>query len=154
MKIFIATDHRGYQLKEKIKEWLADWGYEYEDFGAYALDAEDDYPDFISKAAEMVSKDPQNFRGIILGASGQGEAILANKYKDVRAIVYYGGQEDIISLSRKHNDANVLSLGAVFLEEETAKRLIKLWLETEFTQDERHIRRINKIKEIEKSKQC
>src|SRR3989344_9219656 len=112
MKIFIATDHRGYALKEKIKEWLLEWSCEFEDLGANELNPDDDYPDFISLAAEAVSKDLENSRGIVLGGSGQGEAILANKYKGIRAVVYYGGPEDIITLSREHNNANILSLGA------------------------------------------
>ncbi len=149
MKIFIATDHKGFALKEKIKEWVLGWGYECEDFGAFALDENDDYPDFISLAAAAVSKDPENSRGIILGGSGQGEAMLANKYKGVRAVVYYGGTEDIISLSRQHNNANMLSLGAAFLDEETTKKAVKLWLETPFSGDERHVRRLGKISTLE-----
>jgi len=148
MNIFIATDHRGFALKEKIKQWLAEWGYQCQDFGADTLDENDDYPDFISKAAEAVSKDPENSKGIVLGSSGQGEAIVANKYKGVRAAVYYGGSEDIIKLSREHNDANMLALGAAFLDEENAKKVVKLWLETPFSGDERHVRRINKIEAL------
>ncbi len=149
MKIFIATDHRGYRLKEKIKKWLVDWHYEYEDFGAHQLNSEDDYPDFISQVAQAVSKSPQNSKGIILGGSGQGEAMLANKYQGIRAAVYYGGSPDIITLSREHNNANVLSLGASFLNEKNAKKAVKLWLETKFSQDVRHVRRLNKITKIE-----
>src|SRR4029077_16626159 len=100
MKIYIATDHRGYLLKEKIKQWLLEWHYDCEDFGAFELSPEDDYPDFISKAAQVISNDPENSRGIILGGSGQGEAMVANRYKNVRAVVYYGGPDDIITLSR------------------------------------------------------
>ena len=144
MKIFIATDHRGYQLKEKIKQWLSEWNYEFEDFGAHQLDSNDDYPDFIHLAAQAVSQDPQNSKGIILGGSGQGEAMVANKYKGVRAAVYYGGPKDIINLSREHNDANVLALGASFLDEESTKKAVKFWLETPFSQDERHLRRIDR----------
>src|SRR3989344_2732373 len=145
MKIYIATDHKGYQLKEKIKQWLVEWNYECKDFGANQLDLKDDYPDFISLAAKAVSKDLENSKGIILGGSGQGEAMVANKYKGVRAVVYYGGPKDIITLSREHNNANVLSLGAVFLGEADAKEVIKLWLDTPFSQEERHLRRINNI---------
>lgn len=145
MKIYLATDHRGYELKEKIKGWLSEWGYEYEDMGAYEYDANDDYPDFVHKAAEKVSEDPENSRGIILGMSGQGEAIVANRYKGVRAAVYYAGNEEIIKLSREHNNANILSLGAGFLSEDTAKNAIKSWLETPFSNEERHKRRIEKI---------
>ena len=149
MKIFIGSDHAGYNLKQKIKGWLKVWGYQYQDLGAYKLEPKDDYPDFISPVAEKVSQKPQKFRGIILGASGQGEAILANKYSGVRAAVYYGGPEEIIKLSRQHNNANVLSLGAAFLDDKTAKQAIRLWLETEFSRDRRHRRRLDKIKKIE-----
>jgi len=151
MNIFLATDHRGYALKEKIKQWLVEWGYECQDFGANELNPDDDYPDFISQAAQAVSKDPENSKAIILGGSGQGEAIVANKYKGVRAVVYYGGSEDIITLSREHNNANVLALGGVFVTEENAKKMVKLWLQTPFSQDERHARRIGKITKIEET---
>lgn len=145
MKIYLATDHRGYELKEKIKGWLGEWGYEYEDMGAFEYDADDDYPDFVHKAAQIVSQDPENSRAIILGMSGQGEAMVANRYKGVRAALYYGGPEEIIKLSRQHNNANVLSLGAGFVGEDMAKKVIKLWLETFFSNEERHKRRIAKI---------
>jgi len=149
MKIFLGSDHRGYNLKEKIKRWLLEWGYQYEDFGAFKLDLKDDYPDFISKVAQKISRDPKNYKGIILGGSGQGEAILANKYKGVRAAVYYGGPDKIIKLSREHNNANILSLGASFLKENTARKIIKFWLKTKFSQSPRHQRRLGKIKKIE-----
>ena len=149
MKVYLATDHAGFELKEKVKEFLQDDGYEVKDFGAYEFDKNDDYPDFISKAAEAVSKDPQS-RGIILGGSGQGEAMVANKFPNVRAVVYYGNM-DMIPLTREHNDANVLSLGARFLTEDEAIEAVKLWLETPFTDEERHVRRIEKIKKIEES---
>lgn len=146
--IYLASDHRGYNLKEKIKSWLAEWSYEYEDMGAFEYDKDDDYPDFISKAAEKVSADPDNSKGIILGGSGQGEAMVANRYKGARAAVYYGLNEEIIKLSREHNDANILSLGASFIDDETAKKAIELWLSTAFSGDERHKRRIGKINDI------
>ncbi|TSC75079.1 MAG: ribose 5-phosphate isomerase B [Parcubacteria group bacterium Gr01-1014_30] len=172
--IYLAADHRGFELKEKIKEWLEGWGYEvaesklssppvagareYEDMGAFELNPTDDYVDFVSKAAKKVSEDPENSKAIILGASGQGEAMLANKFRRVRAVVYYGGDEEIISLSREHNDANVLSLGAALgpkfeearkMPEDLAKRVVKTWLETPFSGAERHKRRLQKIKKIE-----
>lgn len=166
MKIFLATDHAGFELKEKVKKFLQGQGYDVTDCGALSFDKEDDYPDFISQAAEAVSKNPQNSRGIIFGGSGQGEAIVANKYKNVRAVVFYtpaipaqaadatGRQSsdpfEIIRLSREHNDANILSLSARFLEEEDALKAVKLWLETPFPAEERHKRRVEKIKEIEK----
>lgn len=145
MKVYLATDHRGYELKEKIKDWLSEWGYEFEDMGAYEYDPDDDYPDFVHKAAEKISQDPENSRGIILGMSGQGEAMVANRYKHVRAMVFYGGSEELITFSRQHNNANVLSLGTGFLDEDKAKKVIKPWLEMPFAEEERHKRRIAKI---------
>lgn len=145
--IYLATDHAGFELKEKIKELLNAEGYDVEDCGAYELDPADDYPDFIAKAAQAISKDPQS-KAIIFGGSGQGEAMVANKFPNVRAAVFYGNA-DMVLLTREHNDANVLSLGARFLTEDEAAEAVKLWLETPFTEEERHVRRIEKIKKIE-----
>ncbi|MDP3733312.1 MAG: RpiB/LacA/LacB family sugar-phosphate isomerase [Candidatus Daviesbacteria bacterium] len=145
--IYLASDHAGFELKEKVKEFLEKEGYEVEDCGAYELNPVDDYPDFISKAAEAVSKDPES-KAIIFGGSGQGEAIVANKFSNVRAAVFYGNA-DMVSLTREHNDANILSLGARFLTEDEVFEAVKLWLETPFTEEERHVRRIEKIKKIE-----
>jgi len=150
MTIYLGADHRGFKLKEKIKKWLEGWGYQYKDLGAFALNPKDDYPDFIFLVAKKVSQNPKIDKGIVLGASGQGEAIAANKFKEVRAAVYYGGPEKIITLARQHNDSNILSLGASFLSEKKAKEIIKLWLKTKFNGEKRHQRRINKIKKIEK----
>ena len=143
--IFLGADHRGYNLKEKIKGWLSEWGYEHEDMGAFEYDKDDDYPDFISKVAEKVSEDADNSKGIVLGGSGQGEAMVANRYPNVRAAVYYGGNEEIIKLSREHNDTNVLSIGARFVSENDIMHAVKLWLSTPFSGEERHARRIAKI---------
>lgn len=148
--IYLGTDHAGFELKEKIKQLLIKEGYQVKDFGAYQLNKDDDYPDFISRAAEAVSKNPQE-RAIILGGSGQGEAIVANKFPNVRAVVYYGEQQDLPQLTRQHNDSNILSLGARFLNEEEALKAVKLFLITPFSNEERHIRRIEKIKNIEQS---
>lgn len=145
MKIYLASDHAGFELKEQIKGWLLEWDCEFEDMGAKEHNESDDYPDLIRPAAKEVAHDPENAKAIILGGSGQGEAMVANRYKGVRAAVYYGGNEDIIKLSREHNDANVLSLGARFLKEGEAKSVIKLWLDTPFSKEERHKRRINKL---------
>ena len=171
--IYLATDHRGFELKEKIKAWLSEWGYDFYDFGAFEYDQEDDYPDFIHKAAQKVSESPEQNKAIILGGSGQGEAMVANRYKGVRAAVLYGPSlklegfrtwllalgggggvadkvyneklAELVKLSREHNNANVLSLGTSFLSERAAKYFIKLWLDTPFSGDERHVRRIRKI---------
>lgn len=148
--VYLATDHAGFELKEEIKEFLVKEGFEVKDFGAESFDPEDDYPDFISQAAEAVSKDPDS-KAIILGGSGQGEAIVANKYLNVRAAVYYGKTEQILKLTRQHNDSNILSLGARFLTAEEAIEAVKLFLETPFSEEPRHIRRIEKIKKIEQS---
>jgi len=148
MKIYFASDHAGFELKEKLKEFLKEKGYEVEGLGDFVYDEQDDYPDFIFKAAKAVAED-EGSKGIILGGSGQGEAIAANKVKGIRAVVYYGGPEDIVKLSREHNDANILSLGARFLSEEEAKKVVDLWLKTPFSGEERHKRRIQKIKDFE-----
>jgi ribose 5-phosphate isomerase B len=142
-KIILATDHAGFKLKEEIKEFLANKGYEVDDVGAHSLDQEDDYPDFIIPAAKKVAKEQS--RGIILGSSGQGEAIAANKVKGIRAALYYGKNMDIVKLSRTHNNANILSLGAKFLSKEEAIKAVETWLETDFSNVERHNRRLKKI---------
>lgn len=147
MKIFIGSDHAGFKLKEALIPFLVDLGYEVGDKGAFSYDKEDDYPDFVRPVAEAVFEHPLHTRGIVIGGSGQGEAILVNRYKGVRAIVFYGGSEEILKFSRKDNDANILSLGARFLTEDEAKSAVKVWLETEFSGAERHIRRIEKIDE-------
>lgn len=146
MKIYIGTDHAGFELKEKLKVFLGEIGYVVEDMGTHAYDEKDDYPDLVRPVAEAVAHE-KDARGIIIGGSGQGEAICANRVHGVRAAVYYGGPVDIVVLSREHNDANILSLGARFIDEEEAQEVVKLWLTTPFSGDERHVRRIRKIDE-------
>jgi ribose 5-phosphate isomerase B len=145
MQILLGADHAGFKLKELVKAWLRGRGYAVHDEGAFKLEAEDDYPDFIHIVAKQVSANPEEARGIIFGGSGQGEAMVANRYKRVRAAVYYGGSDKIIVLSREHNNANILSIGARFVSEVEVKAAIELWLATEFTGAERHARRIGKI---------
>ena len=144
MKIFIASDHAGFNLKETLIAYLRDLGHEPIDKGPFVLDLNDDYPDFISLVAGEVSNDPSGF-GIILGGSGQGEAMVANRFPGVRAAVFYGDNLDMAKVTREHNDSNVLSIGARFTEEEFAKKALKIWLETPFTNEERHMRRIKKM---------
>lgn len=146
MKIYLATDHAGFNLKEEIKKYLNEKQIELEDEGAYELDQNDDYPDLIAKASEKVSNDSNSF-GIIFGKSGAGEAIVANKFKNVRAVI--GFSEENVKLSRQHNNANVLSLGSDFINLEDAKKFIDIFLNTSFSMDERHKRRLDKIKNIE-----
>lgn len=157
MKIIFASDHAGYDLKEKLKPFVVSLGYTVIDKGAFEYNELDDYPDFVAKAAKAVSKAPDTNRAIILGGSGQGEAIVANRFPCVRAMVYNGESRgalytdlDEITLSREHNDANVLSLGARFMTLAEAKEAVKRWLETPFSGDKRHVRRIKKIEKVSK----
>ena len=143
MKIHLATDHAGLELKGKIKLHLTELGHEVIDHGAHEYDALDDYPDFIFPCAKAVAQDDQS-RGIILGGSGQGEAMAANRIKGIRAAVYYNGPEEIIGLSRQHNNANILSLGARFMSEKEIYRIIEIWFDTDFEAG-RHQKRINKL---------
>ena len=145
MKVYFATDHAGFHLKNVLKDYVSNLGYEVIDCGAYELNNDDDYPEFIKKASVKVSVDPENSKAIILGGSGQGEDMVADKFPNVRSALYYGGPLEIVKLSREHNDANILSLGARFVDENQAKEAVKLWLQTPFSNDERHKRRIEQI---------
>ncbi len=156
MKIFIGTDHAGFETKEMLKVYFAELSYEVVDMGAFTLDTGDDYPDFITPVAEAVAREPGSF-GIILGASGQGEAMCANRVPGVRAALYYGEPAkeqtdmsgntlDMIASTRAHNNANVLSLGTRFLTGDEAREAVRIFLDTPFSEEERHIRRINKFK--------
>ena len=144
MKIYIASDHAGFEMKNTLVSYIQSLGYDVEDMGAYVYDRTDDYPDFIIPCGKAISEDAGSV-GIVLGGSGQGEAIVANRIKGIRAVVYYGGNTEIPKLAREHNDANVLSLGARFVSVDEAKEAVQLFLSTDFSHDERHIRRITKI---------
>ncbi len=144
MKIFLASDHAGFELKQKLADFLMQKGHEVEDMGPTRLNPADDYPDYITPCAKRVAETPDSM-GIIAGMSGQGEAMAANRVRGVRAAVYYGGPADIVKLSRRHNDANVLSLGARFVSADEATKAVELWLATNFEHDERHQRRILKM---------
>lgn len=143
-KIYLAADHAGFQLKEAVKKFLAAEGCQVEDLGNFKYEESDDYPDWIKPAAEKISKSPSD-RAIILGGSGQGEAMVANRYKNVRAAVLYKFDKEIVKLSREHGDANILSLGARFLKEKDALKAIDLWLKTPFSGEARHKRRLDKF---------
>lgn len=145
MRIVIAADHAGYALKQLLIFHLRELGYVVEDQGAFEDVPDDDYPDFVSLVGKLVSSDPAQYRGIVIGGSGQGEAICVNRYPHVRAAVLYHFDEQIVRLSRLHNDANVLALGARFLSPEEAQEAVELWLATEFSKEERHERRNQKI---------
>ena len=143
IRIVLATDHAGFELKESVKKYLLDLNYDVKDFGACEYESTDDYPDFINPAAKFISEN-DNTIGIIFGGSGQGEAMAANRFKGVRAAVFYGGPDQIIELSRLHNNANVLSFGSRFIEPEHAIDLIAKWLSIEF-EGGRHQQRIAKL---------
>ena len=143
MRIHIATDHAGLELKNSIKTYLINKGYDVMDHGAHEYDPLDDYPDFIFPCAKAVAAEDDS-RGIILGGSGQGEAMAANRIKGVRAVVYYNGPEEIVKLSREHNSANVLSLGARFMTAKEIYDVIDLWLHEPFAGG-RHQGRIEKL---------
>lgn len=151
MKIYFATDHAGFTLKNKLVDFVRELGHDVDDLGAHELDETDDYPGIIARAAREVSKNPGTTKAIVLGGSGQGEAMVANRFEGVRATVWYGEEDDILTLSREHNDANILSLGARFVDEEEAKQAVEKWLNTDFSGEERHVRRIERIEAVHKN---
>ncbi|WP_242905476.1 ribose-5-phosphate isomerase [Actinomadura terrae] len=146
MRVFLGTDHAGYELKEHLVSWLKANGHEPVDCGAFEYDAVDDYPPFVLRAAQRTAAEPGTL-GIVLGGSGNGEAIAANKVKGVRAALVWN--EDIARLARQHNDANVISLGARQHDAETATRFVEVFLETPYSQEDRHTRRITMLSEFE-----
>jgi ribose 5-phosphate isomerase B len=149
-RIFIGSDHAGYELKNSLKQYLNSNGYEVVDVGPYDYDQHDDYPESIIPAAEKAVEN--GCPGIVLGHSGQGEAIAANKVEGARAALYYGRDIDIIELSKEHNNANILSLGAGFLSKDEAIRAVETWLDTSFTGEDRHQRRLQEISRYEQRK--
>ena len=140
--IVLATDHAGFELKEHVKKFLTEKGYDIKDFGALEYDGLDDYPDFILPAAKYISK--HKLIGIIFGGSGQGEAMAANRINGIRAAVFYNGPNEIVELSRLHNNANILSIGARFVNNQEVEKVIELWLSTDF-EEGRHEKRIKKL---------
>jgi ribose 5-phosphate isomerase B len=151
-KIHIGSDHAGYKMKEDLKRFLELKEFEVIDHGAFEEDDDDDYPDFVVPVALEVSRDEHSL-GIILGGSGQGEAIVANRFPGIRTTVFYGepvnSDSSIIDLGRQHNDTNILSLGARFLSVDEAKEAVEQWLDTDFSGEDRHIRRLNKIAHLD-----
>jgi ribose 5-phosphate isomerase B len=160
VNIALSTDHAGLQQLRDLQEYLEEQGYNCHNFGPSTLKPDDDYPDYIFPAARAVASGEYD-RGIIMGGSGQGEAMAANRIKGVRCAVFYGpavarrpvdiegdishSPYEIIKLERQHNDANMLSLAARFLTLDEMKHAVKLWLETDFSGEERHSRRIGKL---------
>ncbi len=144
--IFIASDHAGFELKNKIVGMLTKQGYHIKDLGPYEYDKNDDYPDYAEKLCKELMNTTEG-RGILICGTGIGMSITANKFKGVRAALCF--DEFTARASREHNDANVLCLGARTIKEDEAIKIVKTWLEAEFSGEARHQRRINKIKNIE-----
>jgi len=147
--IYLGADHRGFELKEKIKEWLSAQGKEFEDLGNTVYDKDDDYPDFAVQVARRVAEDPQGNRGILFCGSGVGVDVVANKINGVRSALVWSDDEDLVKQSREHDGSNVLSLPTDHLSENQAKNIVKIWLETPSPTEERHLRRIGKISNLE-----
>ena len=159
--MYFAADHAGFELKQSLLNFVRGLGYEVEDCGAFKFDETDDYPDIIAAGARLLAADAKKSiasRGIFIGASGQGEAMAANRFKGVRCALYYGvsgsqrdlsGKDlDILASTREHNDANALSLGARFIDIEEAKHVVESWLKRPFSNESRHIRRVQRLDNI------
>ena len=144
MKIYIGSDHAGFEMKRELISSLSGVTRVFEDCGPFQYDHDDDYPDYVSVVAKKVSESKDSM-GVVIGWSGQGEAMVANRFRNVRCAVFYGGTKHVLTLSREHNNANVLSLGAHFVTTQEAREAVLLWLRTKFSGDERHVRRIKKI---------
>ncbi|MBI2664925.1 RpiB/LacA/LacB family sugar-phosphate isomerase [Candidatus Woesearchaeota archaeon] len=153
MKIVIAADHGGFELKNKIAAFLEAQGYDVDDQGPSTLDPDDDYPDFGKKVAEVVGREgssigQQKVMGILICRSAAGIVIAANKFKGVRAVAAY--DEKGARHSREHNDANVLGLSGDWTSESDARKIVSVWLKTGYSNEERHTRRLKKIAGMER----
>jgi ribose 5-phosphate isomerase len=142
VRVYIGADHAGYELKNHLVSWLKDNGHEVVDHGPFGYDADDDYPAFVLRAAEGVVADPGAL-GVVIGGSGNGEQISANKVRGVRAALAWS--QETARLARQHNNANVISLGARMHTQQEATRFVETFLATPFSGDERHSRRIAEI---------
>ncbi|HEX5987763.1 MAG TPA: ribose-5-phosphate isomerase [Nocardioides sp.] len=152
MRVHLGSDHAGLELKEHLLNWLADQGHEAVDHGPFVYDAADDYPVFCLRAAEGVAADQQDgvqALGVVIGGSGNGEQMAANKVKGVRAALVWS--EETAVLAREHNDANVISVGGRMHTVDDMTRFIEVFLTTEFTGEERHVRRIGMLADYEKT---
>jgi len=160
MNVFFASDHAGFALKNALIEHVRTLGYDTEDIGAFSQDPDDDYPDFVTPLAKRVAEESES-RGVIIGGSGQGEVMCANRIPGIRAAVFYGPRRvtvaldieggrsedgyDAVRLPRRHNDANVLSIGARFVSGNEADEAVRIFLETPFSDSPRHARRLAKF---------
>lgn len=143
--LYLAADHGGFDLKNSLKKYLKELGYQYQDLGAEKLDPEDDYPDYAKLITEKVQTDEQSL-GILICGTGLGVCLAANKIRGIRAVPPFN--ESGARQSREHLNANVLCLGGRLLSESQTKKIVKAWLKAGFSGEERHIRRLRKIEEI------
>ena len=148
MRVHLGSDHAGLELKEHLLNWLADHGYEAVDHGPFVYDALDDYPVFCLRAAEATA-DEDSSLGVVIGGSGNGEAIAANKVRGVRAALVWS--EETATLAREHNDANVISVGGRMHTVEDMTRFVEVFLGTDYSGEERHTRRIGMLTDYEKT---
>ncbi|TDC52699.1 ribose-5-phosphate isomerase [Actinomadura sp. KC345] len=148
MRVFLGSDHAGFELKEHLVSWLERNGHEAVDCGAFEYDAVDDYPPFVLRAAERTAAEPGTL-GVVLGGSGNGEVIAANKVRGVRAALVWS--EDTAALAREHNDANVIGIGARQHDLATATRFVELFVETAYSKEPRHTRRIEMLSAYERN---
>ena len=145
--IYIGADHGGYKLKEQLKKFLGKQGFEFKDLGALKFKDGDDYPDYATKVAREVSKNPLVNLGILICRSGQGVCIVANKFKGVRAALVWNEQE--YRMSRNDDMSNVLCLPSDYINTKLAEQIVKIWLNTSYSKESRHVRRVKKINNLE-----
>src|SRR5262245_19453570 len=149
MRVYLGCDHAGFELKQDLAQRIVAAGHDVQDFGAMELDPSDDYPPYCLRAASAVAQDPGSL-GVVIGGSGNGEQISANKVPGIRAALAWN--VDTAKLSRQHNDANVIGIGAREHTPETATELVVAFLATPFSNDVRHQRRIDQIAEYERER--
>lgn len=145
--IYLAADHRGFQLKEKVKQWLTEWGYDHEDMGAFEYDPTDDYPIYAKKVAENM--DESDDRGILVCGSGVGVDEVANKFDGIRSGLAISKEQ--IKAARNDDNINVLALASDFISEDEAKEIVKTFIDTEFADEERFNRRLKEVEDIEEN---
>lgn len=152
MHVYITADHNGFELKNILRDWLVGEGHEVTDLGPDEFEKTDDYPDYGVKLAKSIAEDPANNFGIAVCGSGVGMAVVANKINGVRAGLIH--DPVIAKAARSDDDINVLALGAQYISEEQAKQVVTAWLNAKFSGEERHTRRINKVKQYEHEHGC
>lgn len=160
MKLYIASDHAGYEMKNELKLYLSNLGHSVSDLGADTYSSEDDYPDYAKLISEDISKNSESL-GILICGTGQGEIMVANRNLGVRCALFYGeaipktqidingtksdNSYEIVKLARSHNNANILALASRFIDIDQAKKAVSIFIETPFSNEERHVRRLRKF---------